>query len=117
MQSLQQQLTIYQNQHATQTSKTMHYVGISAIIIALLILLNWFILDIFARWHINLAWLLVIGTVVYYFLLQWRLAILTTIVLLIITAIVSWLVPPTPTKASIIIFFILLVGGGILQYS
>lgn len=116
MKSLAEQLFTYKQQHTHKINRLTHYVGIPAITVSLLILLNWISIDIATKWQISFAWIFLIGTLIYYFFLQVRLAIIMTIIMIPITALVVWIARPSPTTVSATLFFILFIGGWILQF-
>ncbi|OGT41600.1 MAG: hypothetical protein A3F13_03260 [Gammaproteobacteria bacterium RIFCSPHIGHO2_12_FULL_40_19] len=116
MKSLTEQLFTYKQQHTNKINRLTHYVGVPAIIFSLLILLNWISIDIATKWQISFAWIFLIGTLIYYFFLQVRLAIVATIIMIPITAIAVWIARPSPTSVSATLFFILFIGGWILQF-
>lgn len=116
MKSLTELLENYEQYHAQPTTKILHYIGVPAVIIGLLILFEWFTLGFFGHWFISFAWLFVIALLVYYYFLNVRLALLMTVILLVLTGIVTWLAPPMPTKLSVILFLVFLIGGGVLQF-
>lgn len=116
MKSLAEQLFTYKQQHTNKINRLTHYVGIPAITVSLLILLNWISIDIATKWQISFAWIFLIGTLIYYFFLQVRLAIIMTIIMIPVTALVVWIARPSPTTVSTTLFFILFIGGWILQF-
>lgn len=116
MQSLQEQLEIYQSFHTKQATKITHYIGIPAIMIGALMFLNWFTIGIFNHWFVSFAWLLFAALIAYYFVLNWKYALITGAAILVLTIIVTWLSPEKPTTYSVIAFAIFFIGGWILQF-
>lgn len=116
MKSLASQLSIYQQQHTHRINLMTHYVGIPAIIFSLLMVFNWISIDIATQFQVTFSWILLAATLVYYFLLNVRLALCATIIMVILTFIAAWIARPTPTITSAVIFLILFVGGWALQF-
>lgn len=116
MKSLQSQLMVYQQQHTNRTNKIMHYIGIPVIIFALMMVFNWISLDIASQFQISFTWLLLAATVIYYFLLNARLALYASLIMIPMAFIATRIAGPTPTHASTILFLVLFVGGWILQF-
>ncbi|PIZ03809.1 MAG: hypothetical protein COY58_07380 [Gammaproteobacteria bacterium CG_4_10_14_0_8_um_filter_38_16] len=117
MKSLNEQLSVYQQQHTNQTNLITHYIGIPAIIFSLLMLFNWISIDVATQFQITFAWIGLAAILVYYFLLNARLALCTAVILIPFTFIAAWIARPTPTITSASIFLILFVGGWVLQFT
>ena len=116
MKDFNAQLLVYKQHHTNPMNRLMHYIGIPAIIFSTLMLLNWISLDIARTWIIPFSWFLVIAGLVYYYLLNIRLALLMTVIMIPLTMLAIWIARPTPTLFSSILFFILFLGGWILQF-
>jgi len=116
MKSLSEQLFTYKQQHTNKMNLLLHYIGIPTIIFSLLMLLNWISIDIATHWQISFSWILLLATLVYYFLLNLRLAIVATIVMIPFTFIAILIARPSPTLFSGTLFFILFIGGWALQF-
>lgn len=116
MQSLEAQLSKYQQAHQKTSTKLTHFIGIPAIFIACIMFLNWFTLTLFSYWAISFAWIALIALLIYYFLLNIRVGIVATVILFILTFIGTLIARPAPTLASVIIFLVLFIGGWILQF-
>lgn len=115
MTSLKELFNTYQQYHGNRINKLTHYVGVPALIVAILMLLNWVSIDIANHWKISFNWFLVIGALVYYFMLNIRLAAVTTVVLVVVNFFCSLLATASPNKFSGSLFLILLVVGVVLQ--
>lgn len=113
--SLEEQLNTYRSYHQDSRNQRCHEFGIPMVLLGTLILLSWLHLNIAGKWQINLAWLTVIATLIYYFCLERKIAFPMTIIMLPITAIMSWLATPQPTWFSTLLFIILFGGGWFLQ--
>lgn len=116
MQSLQEQLDHYASHHTKFSTKLTHMVGIPMIILGLMILFSWISLDIFGRYTIAVSWLLIIASIIYYYLLDKKVALQMGLIFIIVNAITSYLSGPAPTKASLIAFVILFIGGWVIQF-
>ena len=116
MKSLDEQLSIYQQHHTNKTNRLTHYVGIPFIVFSLMMLFNWVSIDIAAKWQISFSWILICATLIYYFLLNIRLAMAATVIFIVMTVIATLVAGSTPTVSSAVIFIVLFVGGWILQF-
>ncbi len=117
MKNFNEQLQTYKQQHTNHLNRLLHYIGIPAILFSILMLLNWISLDIARTWIIPFSWFLILGGLVYYYLLNVRLAMLMTVIIIPITFIAILIARPTPTMFSSVLFLILFVGGWILQFA
>ena len=116
MKSLATQLAEYRHQHTTATNKLCHYIGIPAILLGLLLLLNWVWVSFAGHFNITFSWLFVIAILVYYYFIDVKLAVVMTVVLIILNLICYWIAYPKPTTANLILFLILFIGGWVLQF-
>jgi uncharacterized membrane protein YGL010W len=116
MKSLKEQIDNYSINHQNRSNLIAHYIGIPAIMIGILLLLNWFTISFALNWHLTFSWIAVILTLVYYFRLNIKLACLMTIILVILNLICYWIAYPKPTSGSFILFLVLFVGGWLLQF-
>ncbi|MDF1797410.1 MAG: DUF962 domain-containing protein [Coxiellaceae bacterium] len=116
MKSLDDQLAAYGAHHTKKWTKITHLIGIPAIVLGLIVLFTWVRIDFFDRYTIALAWFFVVGTLIYYYMLDAKVAGIMTIVFIPITLLTVWWTGPAPTEASVIVFFVLFVGGWIVQF-
>lgn len=116
MKSFAEQLLTYQQQHTKSITRMTHYIGVPAIVFSILMLLNWISIDIATRWQISFSWLILVSVLVYYFLLNIRLALVTTVVMIPLTWLAVYIARPYPTSFSGTFFLILFFGGWILQF-
>lgn len=116
MKSLTEQLSAYELQHTNSLNRLTHFIGIPIIIFSLMMLFSWISIDIARVWQISFSWLILACALVYYFMLNIRLAIAATIVMIPFTFIAILIARPTPTHFSFILFLILFVGGWILPF-
>lgn len=98
-------------------NKLFQYVSIPAMVLGVLILLNWFSVSILGQWNITFAWVGVALLFFYYFRLHVRLAIAITAVLAIANLLCTLIAYPTPSFFSGFLFLILFAGGFLLQFS
>ena len=94
----------------------MHYIGIPAIVLGLLIALSWLSVTIAARWDISFAWIGMVILAIYYYFLDIKMAIVMSVILILVTLLCTWIAYPRPTSASLILFLVLFIGGWILQF-
>lgn len=113
--SLNEQLSIYRQQHTKRINVITHYIGVPAIVFAVMMLLSWISITFAAKWEVSFAWISLLATLIYYVLLNVRLALCAMIVMVPMTVIAIWIARPTPTIFSGILFLILFVGGWVLQ--
>ncbi|MDF1655121.1 MAG: DUF962 domain-containing protein [Coxiellaceae bacterium] len=116
MKSLDDQLAAYGAHHTKKWTKITHLIGIPAIVLGLIVLFTWVRIDFFDRYTIALSWFFVVGTLIYYYMLDVKVAGIMTIVFIPITLLTVWWTGPDPTEASVIVFFVLFVGGWIVQF-
>ncbi|OGO94371.1 MAG: hypothetical protein A3F41_07120 [Coxiella sp. RIFCSPHIGHO2_12_FULL_44_14] len=110
------QLGAYRRQQPERTQKILHWIGIPAIFISVLILLSWVSISFALRLHITFAWLVVILLLIYYYFLDVRLAAVMTVLLILLNLLCSWIAFPAPTGFSLTVFLVLLIGGCIAEY-
>ncbi len=116
MKSLDDQLAAYGAHHTKKWTKITHLIGIPAIILGLIVLFTWIRIDFFDRYTIALSWFFVVCTLIYYYMLDVKVAGIMTIIFIPITLLTVWWTGPEPTEASVIVFFVLFVGGWIVQF-
>ncbi|MCH9770078.1 MAG: DUF962 domain-containing protein [Gammaproteobacteria bacterium] len=115
MNTLSQQLETYRHYHQNATNKLAHYVGVPALVVAVLMLLNWVSIDIAAHIKISFSWFLVIAALIYYYMLDIRLAALATVVLAVVTFFCTLLAGATPGKFSGGLVLLLFIVGVLSQ--
>ncbi len=94
----------------------MHYVGVPLLILSLLIFLGWFHFSMPAVFNIHFAWLVTLAAVIYYFMLDWQLAIITTIGLIILNYIAGFFSQPQIDALGIYVFLVCFIVGWGLQF-
>lgn len=116
MKSLDEQLAFYAEHHTKPITQYTHMVGVPMIILGLLVFFSWIRLDFFSTLQISLAWLLILATLIYYLLLNKKIAGIMAVIFIPLTLIATWWTGPRPTSASFIAFLVLFVGGWIVQF-
>ena len=116
MQPFKEQLLMYQQQHTNKMNRLTHYIGIPAIVFAILMVFNWISIDIAAKIQFSFSWILLVSVLIYYFNLNKRLSLAAAIVLIPFTWLATLIARPTPAPMHFTLFFILFFGGWILQF-
>ncbi|RKP48654.1 DUF962 domain-containing protein [Pararobbsia silviterrae] len=112
MKSLAEQMSIYQRYHRNPKNKATHFVGVPAIVLAVMLALSWVPIG---HSGITLADVLVVPLLVYYFRLDGPLALASTIVLGALLALAHGLDANLSQTGAWIAFGVLFVGGWIVQ--
>jgi len=112
--TLAQQMAVYSAYHRDPRNRLTHFVGVPAIIFAVLIPMGWLRFSV-AEFEISLAMVFVVVVLVYYFLLDAVLAVALTVVI----ALVLWSTEAIATKLTIaqgaVIFVAVFIGGWMFQ--
>lgn len=116
MKTFSKQLELYGQQHTNKINRMTHYIGIPAIVCSLLMGLSWVSLDVARVWVISFSWILVIASLIYYALLNRRLACLMFVIMMPLTWLISLVAGTAPTKTTGIICLVLFLGGWLLQF-
>lgn len=116
MPPFKEQLLTYQQQHTNKINRLTHYIGIPAIVFAILMLLNWISIHIAQKIQFSFSWILLISVLIYYFILNKRLSIAAVIVLIPFTWLATLIARPTPTPIQLMLFLILFFGGWAMQF-
>lgn len=115
MKSFIEQAQLYATYHLNQTTRYTHMAGVPLIILSLLIFLGFVKIVVPGVFGTNLACLASIALLVYYFRLNWQLALAFTPILLILLWIASWFNYNGPSTVGVWVFIITFVGGWALQ--
>lgn len=115
MKSFIEQAQFYAGYHQNPITRYTHMAGVPLIILSLMIFLGFVKIIIPGVFGTNLAWLAVIGLMVYYFRLNWQLAAALTPLMLILLWMASWFNHAGPTKVGVWAFIITFVLGWGLQ--
>lgn len=116
MKPLTEQLFTYRQQHTKKINLITHYIGIPIIIFSLMIVFHWVSIDIATKMQITFSWIFLSCTLIYYFLLNFRLALCAALVMIPLNVIAAWIAKLTPTHFSATLFLILFITGWILQF-
>lgn len=112
MKSLAQQMSVYQQYHRSPKNKATHFVGVPAIVLAIMLALSRVRLGVGS---LTLADVLVIPLLAYYLRLDVPLAIATAVVFGVLLAVAHTLGAMWSMHGEWIAFAALFVGGWILQ--
>lgn len=113
MEPLGRQLEFYRSYHRTPGCKATHFFGVPLVTFSILIPMGWLSLER-PGFHISGAMAFVLGTLVYYFLLDPILAILMALIM----APVTWaadLASRLPFGPSLAVFLATFIGGWVFQ--
>ena len=91
-------------------------VGVPLIVLSLMILLGFVHVVIIGVFDLNLAEITTIGLLIYYFYLNWRLAMATTPIIILLLWIATFFSYGGPSVFSLWSFAILFLLGGTLQF-
>lgn len=111
MESLTKQLQEYKLYYSEKANKIAQYIGVPAVILGVLIGLSWISVSVAVRWYISFAWIAIIAILVYYYLLNVKLAVAMTVIMVIINLLCTWVAFPAPTTFSLVLFLVLFIGG------
>lgn len=116
MKSFIEQAQFYAEYHQNATTRYTHLAGVPLIILSLMIFLGFVKIIIPGVYGTNLACLTTIGVLIYYYRLNWQLALALTPVLIILLWLASWFNYSGPTKLGLWVFLITFVVGWGLQF-
>lgn len=103
----------YASYHTKPMTRYTHYVGIPLIIFSSLIFLGFFKFVLTGVFSIDFGWLFTFVLLLYYFKLEWRLALSITPILIILNYLAGLLSNSGPSEAGVWTFIILfLIGWG-----
>lgn len=115
MKSFIEQTQFYAAYHQKPTTFYTHLAGVPLIIFSLMIFLGFFHLVIPGVMDTNLAGIATIVLLVYYFLLNWRLALVLTVFFFFMLWIADTISDPGPTRFALWFFLITFISGWALQ--
>lgn len=110
-----EQAQLYSEYHQNALTRYTHSVGIPLIILSLMILLGFVHIVIPGVLDINVADVATLGLLVFFFLLEWHLALALTPLLIILLWIAQFFSYGGPTSFSLWAFIIIFVIGCTLQ--
>lgn len=115
MKSFIEQAQFYANYHQNIKTRYTHMAGVPLIILSLMILLGFVQIIIPGVFASNLAWFATIAALIYYFILNWKLAAALTPIMLFLLWIAHWFSEDGPTTLGVWAFIITFVVGWGLQ--
>jgi uncharacterized membrane protein YGL010W len=111
-----EQAQTYASYHQKEVTRYTHFAGVPLIVLSLMILLGFVQIIIPGILVSNLAWFATIALLIYYFLLNWKLALASTPILLFLLWIAHWFSEDGPTTLGMWTFIITFVVGWALQF-
>lgn len=117
MKSFIEQAQFYADYHQNIQTRYTHMAGVPIVILSLMILFGFVKIIMPGVFATNLACLATLIALIYYFRLNWQLALALTPIMLILLLIANWFSQDGPTSFGVwffIIFFI--IGWGLLFY-
>lgn len=115
MKKLDQIIADYYEYHTNVINQYIHFVGIPCVTFGILIFFSWIHISVPNLFSLNLAWILVIVSLIYYYLLDVKLAFGLMIIIIPLTLLANWVAYPSITKSGLITFAVFFIGGWILQ--
>lgn len=115
MKSFIEQAQLYAEYHQNPTTRYTHMAGVPLIILSLMILLGFVKIIIPNVFGTNLAFLAALAALIYYYRLNWQLALVLTPIFIILLWIASWFNHSGPTTLGIWAFLITFIAGWGLQ--
>lgn len=109
------QAQVYASYHRNPITRYTHMAGIPLIILSLMILIGFIHVVIIGVLDINVANLATLALLIYYFRLNWRLALTLTPILLLLLWIATFFNHAGPTAFALWSFLLLFLLGAILQ--
>ena len=111
MKSFVEQAQLYAGYHQNIMTRYTHFAGVPIIIFSLMIFLGFVKIIIPGVFGVSLASLATLGLLIYYFRLNWQLALAITPILLILLWLAHWFTRFGPTKLGVWVFIITFVLG------
>lgn len=111
-----EQAQFYAAYHKNATTRLIHMISVPLILLSAMILLGFVRVVILGVLDINLADIATLGLLIYYFRLNWRLALALIPLLVILLLIAEFFSSQGPTAFSLWSFVIILIFGGVLQF-
>ncbi|MDH3639784.1 MAG: DUF962 domain-containing protein [Gammaproteobacteria bacterium] len=114
MKTLEQQMAVYAAYHRHPLNRLTHFLGVPAIIVAILIPMGWLRIPVFGV-EVSLAVVFVATVLVYYTLLDARLAGLMVLFMLAMLAVTEWVAVNLAVRDGLQVAAIAFIGGWIFQ--
>jgi uncharacterized membrane protein YGL010W len=115
MKSFIEQANTYYSYHTKDVTRYTHFVGVPLVILSLMILLGFVKIIIPGYLATDFAFILTIAALVYYFLLNWRLALVAVPLFAVMLWFASIFYADGPTKFGLWAFVITFFGGWACQ--
>ncbi len=115
MKSFIEQAQMYAGYHQNTTTRYTHLAGVPLIILSVMILLGFIKIIMPGVFSITLACLTTVGVLIYYFYLNWKLALALTPILIILLLFSDLFSHNGPTKLGIWAFVITFIVGWAFQ--
>ena len=117
MKSFVEQAQLYAGYHQNTATRNTHFAGIPIIILSFMIFLGFIKIVIPGVYETNFACIATLALLIYYYRLNWQLALAITPILLILLWLASWFNQYGPTKTGIWVFIItFIIGWGLQLY-
>lgn len=116
MKSFIEQAQFYAEYHQNTKTRYTHMAGVPLIILAVMIFLGFIKIIMPTVFATNLACITTLIALIYYFRLNWQLALALTPIMLILLLIASWFSQDGPTPLGIWAFVIFFIVGWGLQF-
>ncbi|MDW9158548.1 Mpo1-like protein [Legionella pneumophila] len=116
MKSFIEQAQFYATYHQNQATRYTHMAGVPLIMLSIMIFLGFIKIVIPGVYATDLACLATLAALIYYFLLNWQLALALTPILIFLLWLASWFNYDGPTKFGLWVFIITFVVGWGLQF-
>lgn len=111
-----EQAQTYAAYHQKAVTRYTHMVGVPLIMFSFMILLGFFHVVLTGIFDINVANIATLVLLIYYFRLQWRLALTLTPLLILLLWLAAFLSHDGPTSSALSLFFIIFILGVALQF-
>lgn len=115
MKSFIQQAHMYASFHQSPQTRSTHFIGVPLIVFSLMILLGFIKIIMPGVFSTNLAVLVTVAVLAYYFRLNWQLALPLTLILIALLWLASWFSQYGPTSLGIWTFTISFIAGWSVQ--
>lgn len=116
MKSFIEQAQFYKEYHQNAMTRYTHMAGVPLIIFSLMIFLGFVKISVPGVFATNLAYLTALAALIYYFRLNWQLALVLTPIFIILLWLSGWFSEYGPTKIGLWTFLITFVVGCGLQF-
>ena len=112
-----EQAQTYAAYHQKPVTRYTHLLGVPLILFSFMILLGFFHVVLTGVFDVNVANITTVVLLIYYFRLQWRLALALTPLLILLLWLAAFLSHDGPTSSALWLFFIIFLLGAALQFT